>query len=280
MTPLEQESSRVTDFVGASEDRTLYKHLLFSAELGRQAGVIRWSPKGTIPVIRDMHVIDLCAGDGIGTEFSPHTSPGIIAYHFDHAKGLATGVTKHATLYEKSAGTFSRLSEIYGHRKDFTLINDDASSFRVKPTHPNQAIFVYADPNALSQLPINNSMIESFTPYTTFMATLGCNVGGVKRLTKERRDKYIEVIDKLVGAVPDFHDCILVWVIRDASQWAYLVRMPLVWSEKSMRLYKKTGDKVFQNGVGIASLRYSTPMAWKEAMEVLMYTKKERAGNV
>ena len=270
----------MTDFVGASEDRTLYKHILFSAELGRQAGVIRWSPKGSIPVIRDMHVIDLCAGDGAGTEFSPYTSPGIIAHHFDDKKGLSYGVKKHATLYEKAPGTFSRLQQIYGHRRDFTLINDDAANFRVAPTHPNQAIFVYADPNALSQIPLNSGMINSFTPYTTFMATLGCNVGGVKRLTKDRRDKYIAVIDELTNSVPAFHDCILVRVLRDAAQWAYLIRLPLVWSQKSMRTFKKKGDEVFPNGVEVFSLRHSTPEAWRDVLDVLLYTKKERAGNV
>ena len=261
--------------VGASEDRTRFKHLIFKADLGRICGVLRNARPARIPVVRSLHVIDLCAGDGAPSVFSEYSSPGIIARHFDHGD-FKRHVIARATLYEKAPGTFLKLQKAFGHREDFSLIHDDASSFRVSACPLNQAVYVYADPNALSQIPINGGMIDSFTPYTTFMATLGCNVGGVKRMTLEQRARFIGVVERLGRDIPTFHDCILVWVKRDAAQWAYLIRTPRAWSEKSQALFLKKGNEMFTAGVGVVSRRGSTAHEWDGEIARLMLTAKER----
>ncbi len=233
--------------VGKSH-RTPFKHFLLNALLGREAGIFSHCPNKTHARADPWHVIDMNAGDGDG-ELS---SPGVIAKHAIYARGY--GVPVRVTLIERAEATFHRLLGNVPVREDgyplltggwlsrgfpcqwelFECLHLDSRLYRVPREHEHQAVFVHSDPNSLADWCLTPEVIETFTETTTMLATLGCNVGGLKRLSAEERIGWFDHVSRITDSMPNYHDAVLISLDSDPAQWAYLVRAPSKWTERVM----------------------------------------------
>lgn len=220
-----------------------------------------------------MHVIDLCAGDGRPVEGGT-TSPAIIE---KHGRNLIEkrGMQFRSTLIEKKKETFAMLWANTSDEPWQQRLNMDARDFKLDVKHEFQAVFIHSDPNSISDWPITKSLTNSMSKATTLLATLGCNVGGLKRRPREERMQWYGHVQEVIEVMPYWHDAILVELVGDASQWAYLLRLPDKWSEK-------TSDKISKIGLGlgfetsVSSLRRD-PKEFKALEDKLFLTKKERS---
>ncbi len=266
--------------VGRSH-HTPYKHWILNSHLGKIAGVLS-NHDDRVPANPDPFLcVDLCAGDGKEPDDAeqnrPQTSPGII---HKHCEWLASrGIPVKSVFIEKQVYTFEALksnspSDVHPmHQR--RIYNDDARDFVLIPSCDNQAIFVNCDPNVISDLPMAEAFANSLTPTTTMTLTLGCNVGGVKRLEPEKRQSWREYVGFMVDIMPSWHDALLVEVVRDADQWAYLTRLPYKWSKDQSATMKRAGENMFKHGVCVASISRE-PKLFREILDRLFTTKRER----
>ena len=259
--------------VGRSS-RTPFKHWILNAELGRLMGIFA-SRKAVkkVPVYADPFVIvDLCAGDGVTTDEFGTCSPAVILKHTEW--GRNHNVSVDVTMIEKSANTFESLASSV-NSNGILLLNSDANDF-VLQVRSNQACFINADPNHINDLPISDELIDSFTPATTFLITLGCNVGGLKRLPISERMKWFDLVERITGNIPSWHDALLVRLIKDDKQWAYLLRLPSAWTNRTACRLRDIAETMWPKGVSITSLKYM-PDEFAKELDILFKTKEERS---
>jgi hypothetical protein len=257
--------------VGRSTSHTPLKHKFLNAELGRIVGVLQKRIPAVFAV-EPIIIVDYCAGDGEESVESPDSSPAIIVKH-SHFKDLKSEVY----LCEKSPHTFKLLQDNYGSLA--TCLNIDSSEFNLteKLTVPNQAVFLFADPNNVEQLPVNDNFINALTPTTTMLLTLGCNVGGLKRLTEEGRRKWFDKVIPILKLSPKWHDVQLIVLNNDNSQWAYLLTTPTKWQHETIYKLQKIGDKEWIQGVSIYSRNLDGEKIFVNALKQLFLTKKENS---
>ena len=258
--------------VGVSS-KTPFKHWLLNAELGRQCAVLALNNK-SVPCYADpLIIVDLCAGDGTTTEFSKLNSPSIINKHAEYLRSKHKQVD--CFFIEKDKQTFLSLKE-NTNGMNAKLLNQDARDFYLEEIHNKQAVFINCDPNSVNDIPLTDKFMNSLNRYTTMVVTLGCNVCGIKRLKKERRSQWYDYINYMIKTLDKYHDLILCSVNKDASQWAYLIRLPYVWTGISINMYKKKGDNLFDNGVSAFSF-YNHQNEFENKVHELFLTKKEIA---
>jgi hypothetical protein len=123
--------------------------------------------------------------------------------------------------------------------------------------------------------PVTPRVSDTYTPTTTFLATLGCNVNGIKRLgfASHRQEWYQHM--KHLLRVPEHHDVHLYILNRDDSQWAYLLRIPRKWSVETADDICKYGARHWPNGLRYASA-YADSDRFQTYVDELFQTKKER----
>lgn len=262
--------------VGTSK-RTLGKHVLLNKILGREAGMMAYGR----PVFINKHyfIIDLCAGDGSPTYESGLSSPAIIQKHVNYL--LKHNVPVKTILIEKNINTFDRLKQ---HNFDALHLNCNAQDIDILPLkiiHKNSAAFIHADPNHIEDWPISKKLLHNAPEYTTLLVTLGCNVGGLKRLPFERRQAWYDRMDELLRWLPQRHDALLVVLRGDRAQWAYLVVGPKKWH--SQGVYKKDvmaafNSKTWPNGVDMVQFKANT-RTFYQMRDKLFMTTKELAAN-
>jgi len=269
------ESGYVTrsNDVGKSS-RTPFKHWVLNAHLGKIAGVLSTRSSDVPASPTPFLCVDLCAGDGTQSD-SHQCSPAIINRHCSwlHARGINCS----AVFIEHNANTFDMLQRNIipqNHPHRIELIHGDAREYRVEPTCKNQAIFVNCDPNAISNMPLADEFAESLTPTTTMTMTLGCNVDGLKRLSREKREEWFEYADRVIRNMPTWHDAIAVRLIRDASQWAYLTRLPRKWAHRQAVELRNKGNSLWPNGVEVA-IRSESGSGFVDLLTRLFLTEKE-----
>jgi hypothetical protein len=219
--------------VGQSFERTFCKHTFLNKCSGKFAGVASCLPL-------DLTVlIDCCAGNWIASQFSQTSSPEIFAKHlkFLHDRG------RSARLYliEADRKIFEQLQvQVDLFKSDFpqlnsqlVLINGDyrsaAVAAQVGPFPNNSAVFLYVDPNAANQVELSQELRRQLPRLTTWMVTLGANVGGNKRSALGERQKWLERLNYLLGCVQPHQDACLLRLENDNCQWAYLLNAPLKW---------------------------------------------------
>jgi len=253
--------------VGKSS-RTPFKHWVLNAELGRLCGIFSnpIASKKVHAKANPFHVIDLCAGDGESTE-DGQSSPQIICRHIYEAR--KRNVHVKATLIEIAANTFECL-----HRNTaihlstlndeptptsgndwIEMIHGDAKEYRLIANHKYQAVFIHADPNSIADWPVTKHLIESLSETTTMLATLGCNVGGLKRRPAEERLEWYKHVSDIVQDMPRYHDAILIRLERDKSQWAYLLRLPRKWVNRTVASISSAGKRYSPFDLELASFR-------------------------
>jgi len=257
--------------VGRSPGRTKYKHFLLHAILGRVNGVLT---TGRCYATRPLVCVDLCAGDGVQTE-EYQASPRIMAYHVNHACGKMNRAT--LALIERDPSSFELLRQNIEESPSVTLVNGDARHYRIPPLSPTQACFVHCDPNNAHQTPLTNEFVAGFSKCTMYLATLGCNAGGIKRLPIEERAKWFDYVTMLVDKLPSHHDAILFWLVSDKAQWAYLVNVPKVWRDWAIQLGVEKGGEIWEKGVGGVSWR-SNKDRFVDEVHRLFLTDEERTG--
>jgi hypothetical protein len=263
--------------VGKSS-RTPVKHYILNGELGRQVGVLGLN-KGKVPAKLPILIVDLCAGDG--NEDSGNSSPGIM---FKHANYKGIGGQAKIILYEKNSYVYEQLkANCQGKFHNIELRNKDSMDFTLDDENleSNQAVFIHIDPNNVNQLPLTQALVDSFTPTTSMLITMGCNVGGLKRLGLEDRkvwfDKFLMVAERKYSN----HDLQIFILEKDVAQWAYLLIIPSKWAEETLKEY--TGKKIkeiWPQGVKGVSLKIDGVAAVENIINELFLTKAERAENV
>jgi len=257
--------------VGTSS-RTPYKHWLFNYMLGKVIGAIS---TGRTPCAPRITILDLCAGDG---DNGQQSSPGIIHKHI-HSRfhGSHRMEKRVAHLWEREESTFNRLSLRYKSEAWMSLKMEDSKGFVIGDISPtaSECVFVYADPNSITTLPVTPELVDSFTPETLFLMTLGCNVGGCKRLPREDREAWRKTANMVADRMHYRHDLMLLWLLKDASQWAYLASFPQAWSGVTLQTFINKGNAMWPNGVGGISLRQHGREALREKFDDLFLTVSE-----
>lgn len=272
--------------VGMSS-RTPLKHWILQACLGRIVGV---GGSGRTKDFADfgkygLKCVDLCAGDGQVVE-GVHTSSAYLMFkncswasnHRVESKRFDTEIA----FVEKNphtAAALTRSIEGYDqHIKEnvaYNIIVGDAKNCIIHAESHKQPIFINADPNNVDQLPVSYAFMDSLTPASTYVATLGCNPQGLKRLPLERREGWYEYVKTLTEKLPSYHDVILCYIVNDSAQWAYMARIPRKWADQSMEDFKKVSVKRFGYELNITSLKTSSE-TFDRMLDHLFLTKREK----
>lgn len=262
--------------VGRSS-RTPVKHMILDRMVGKIAGVLSLGSNRVPCKANPFFAVDLCGGDGTVTD-EHDASPQILHKHCCFLRNR--GYVSNLTVFETLPMTFNKLKDntkaLSGFGDWFTIENSDSSTFVMPRMKRDQAAFVHCDPNCVDQIPLTTPFVESWNTYTTYLVTLGCNVGGVKRKSLEERMKWFDYISILRGSLPRHHDAILFWLNQDASQWAYLLSIPRVWAAQFSEDVVVNASKWWPRGIGFASMR-DQPRSFSDNVNRLFLTEKERA---
>ena len=212
------------------------KHDLLNKLLGREVGTLKANKLG----IGDYLIVDLTAGDGVpytGKEFRKGCSPGIILHHAEYL-ATQTHVQANVLLLEKQEATYlelvANIKDQQPNFKGYALLNAfccDSKSWDFSES-PADAAFLYNDPNHIEDWCLTPEMLASAPKFTTSLSTLGCNVGGMKRLDLDKRELWFDRINMVTSSiVQSWHDACLLSV-GGADQWAYLVTAPTKWRDQ------------------------------------------------
>lgn len=223
---------------------------------------------------RKFFIYDLTAGDGKCREFSNTNSPEIIAKHASYAK--SKGLDVRVRLYERSAVNADGLREVVRKHKDrirLVVRNKDCSEMNAI-WNPDDMLFVVNDPNTVNDWCIPEALYKA-PDLTLILSTLGCNVGGLKRLPFEDRQLWFYHMEGQLSLLCYWHDSLLVTLDGDSAQWAYLVNAPEKWRGAVEKMFKKAFEYTGHELV----------MAWwrRDAdnfvrlRDVLFKTEKERS---
>jgi hypothetical protein len=256
--------------IGTS-DRTLGKHVLLNKLLGREVGMLLYKPK----FINSRYImVDMCAGDGKKTYQSAECSPSIMTKHFSFLKRHNTTIDAELILVEKDRNTFDILSSC-GYPA--TLHHCDAGTMACPPARYDEysAAFIHIDPNHVNDWPLSDDFARNLPKYSTMLITLGCNVGGLKRLPMSARQAWFDKMDKVLDRLPSWHDALLVALKGDKAQWAYLITGPTKWHNEGR--YMKDAASAFSYWKhGLEMVRYGTdPEGFFAVRDRLFFTKEE-----
>lgn len=245
--------------VGKSE-RTPYKHRLFDQLLGREVGV----STSTKLQGHDVHIIDLCSGDGVVADdqrWDHSCSPGIIARHA--AWAARNGKTVFVWGHEVATGTYDKLlaslnthlPELgysrassdgdwwnYSHRPfhegsvQYHTRNVNSSTVEFPMIGEGSLVFILNDPNTIHKWAANARAIRQMVnrgAWVTTLHTMGCNAGGLKRIDYESRMGWQNYIDEVLEYVDKRRQtCVIACIDGDESQWGYLITYPNKWGDK------------------------------------------------
>ena len=189
-------------------------------------------------------VIDCCAGDGIYTDHVYTSSPRIIVEHGNRC--VKANIPFRATFIEKDKNTFLQLQKNLAAMNPlfpYECLNMDVQQYEVKAIK-NQAILLLSDPNALDINAMPKDWETTLPDSMLAFITLGCNVGGLKRMEIEKRQLWFDHILTFGSLVKDRHDIVLTELMYDASQWLYMTRIPKVWTKNYIEFVYQTGIQV------------------------------------
>ena len=238
--------------VGRSEGRTVFKHFLLDTLLGRVNGALTTGKTAAVPPLL---CIDLCAGDGFEND-RHRSSPLIFQKHCKHPCGRRNDAS--LVLIEQDRVSFDLLKQNVGDYPWLQLRNADARNFTLPKLDRRQAVFVHCDPNNVHKTPLTSEFVSGFTECTMYLATLGCNASGIKRLPLEQREGWREYVEMLTRQLSLWHDALLFWLVKDKAQWAYLCNVPMKWRDETIKAaINSRAAKEWEKGVGGVSLRRS-----------------------
>lgn len=271
--------------VGKS-DRTLGKHILLERLLDREINVMnaRNYNENLTFLGNEYIMIDLCAGDGKPTQQSKKSSPMLMIEAACKLRKLDQNTRKKSQdifiniiLIEKDEFTYVELvnSKLYEDCEKFNLDSTELDFIKTnRRLNSKSTVFIHADPNAITDWPLSNNFVKYLPRNTTMLITLGCNVGGIKRLCLEDRQKWFDKMDAVLYNLNPWHDATLIVLNGDSAQWAYMIVGPKKWKDK----YAVDAKKAFaywENGISIANFK-SDQKEFFKMRDVLFLTKQER----
>lgn len=247
--------------------RSVGKHEVLDKILGREVGVVgvkRWT----------YQLIDLCAGNGQPNEHSELSSPELLIRHAAYLWGRRRPARVH--LFERDRSTYdelrSRVPELVRaaahHQKhsdpvpppEFFIDCVDVHHGDVRTLLPSlhlektTAIFVNNDPNKISDWALTVQVFDALravTPNITTFSTMGCNVGGYRRILPafpERLADWRGSIESTVSRIPRSHDALVGALEKDAARWGYLITGPAKWKAR----YHEGLTKAFSGAIKTA----------------------------
>lgn len=250
------------NLVGTSS-RTPGKHSALDKYLGKTAGVIsRTFRKNRVTFI------DCTAGDGQAHDFDYHTSPGILIRHAEWLR--KQGVSVDVLLYERAPRNAAMLRERVAGRAE--VFSESSASMGAMGWGRNDIVFVSNDPNTIADWALPPAL--RYAPkLTTVFSTLGCNVGGLKRLPKDDRQVWFSHIEDQGKLLRSWHDMMLCRLVGDASQWAYLINAPDKWRDQVAEAFSSSFSKI---GYETDNCWYkNNRTAFDDAVDRLFLTKAE-----
>lgn len=217
---------------------------------------------------------DLTSGDGIGGDepgqWVKTCSPGLLT---SWACGAPKNVPVAVHLYEIQKGTYDRLVESlhenlagfkylgsdaatdrwhgsgkYGNVVDLVAHSGSGSAAEISYIRSHKtSVIALNDPNAITtwaMRPTFSSEVQERTWMFRSLSTLGCNPSGLKRLTRDERAAWFDLIDSVMRSLPNWRDLLLCAIQRDAAQWAYLIETPDKWRSSTSREASKAFAEV------------------------------------
>lgn len=209
--------------------RTSGKHDALNRFLGRTCGSMR-----TVFPDKRLCIIDCTAGNGQSSEFSTHTSPGIICRHADML--VKSGYDVSVDFYEKSARNAKQLRNTTAGSWN---VHTGDSANMIPTWGDGDVLFVVNDPNTMADWALPKAMRDA-PRLTTVFSTLGCNVGGLKRLPREERKTWYAHVHDQIELLCGWHDALIVTLDGDKSQWAYMVNAPAKWRDEVENAFNKS----------------------------------------
>jgi hypothetical protein len=240
--------------------RTPYKHNLLRKVLGRE--VSAKPPHG-----KDVrYLYDMTAGDGVGDgDWMLTCSPGLFV-KFAMAGADEHGVTTKITLIEKAPQTYKALRRSLVDRLPLlgweivrtepgsqtwlyegglgpaylNVMEGDAKHLKAHATR-GDVVFVHNDPNHMQDFAMPEHFIRRLRDQgalVSSMSTLGCNVGGLRRLPSEERSNWYRQLEDIESGMPHNHNMVVARLVSDsegrtdAHYWGYAVHGPRSWTPR------------------------------------------------
>jgi len=270
------------------------KHDLLNKLLGREAGTLKANPLG----ISSYKIVDLTAGDGqpYQNQFEKGCSPGICLKHVNwicentKAQGVYIGIEKQAATFANLASAvqpwliergWQEYNENF-HFKGSSRIrlynanSTEADVFSVSAPGASIGSFLYNDPNHIEDWCLTPELLRSAPTFTTSLSTLGCNVGGLKRIDLDRRREWfyrVELISETI--LQGWHDACLL-AVGGADQWAYLITAPAKWRDRITQDCITAATKIQgREAEPRIAWRKQDPAAFYQLERFLFLTKQE-----
>ena len=280
------------------------KHFLLNRLLGREVGVLS---RG-MPPVREALFYDMTAGDGVpyiaaeqqlletdpAQQFVEGCSPGIFLRHTQWLVNrttrpvLLTSCEKQAITHAQLVRNTSDWLDTAGwqqvergvYRSGFAMaryLHANSQDMRPPGINRDASCFIYNDPNHIEQWSLTPQFAQGCPKFTTSLSTLGCNVGGLKRIDEEkRREWFIRVEILCDGLLQDWHDACL-FSIGGADQWAYLITAPAKWREEITYECLKAAEKLEKQVTAPPQViwRKQSPADFYQLQRFLFLTKDE-----
>lgn len=264
---------------------------------------------GTPPVAEAL-LYDMTAGDGVpyvsseqkeligGSDrsFMDGCSPGIFLRHA-HWLAQHKRVPVSLTGCEKQAVTHSELVKNTGQwlsasgwqQVDRGVHQASGGYGQVRYIHANSqempgpginrnaSCFIYNDPNHIEDWSLTPEFLQNCPKFTTSLSTLGCNVGGLKRIEEGKRREWFIRVEILCDALLQrWHDACL-FSIGGADQWAYLITAPEKWRDEITRECLQAASKLEKKITAAPQVvwRKAEPSRFYELERFLFLTKDE-----
>jgi hypothetical protein len=261
-----------------------------------------------MPPVREALFYDMTAGDGVPyvsaeqqelqsdclQRFNEGCSPGIFLRH-THWLASKTNRPVILTACEKQATTHAELikntaewlhlagweqSERGVHTLGNALIRYlHLNSQEINPPGINRdgSCFIYNDPNHIEDWSLTAHFLQNCPKFTTSLSTLGCNVGGLKRIEEDKRREWFMRVELLCEALLQrWHDACL-FSVGGADQWAYLITAPVKWREEITRECMLAASKLEKKITAAPQVvwRKDDPAGFYQLQRFLFLTKDE-----
>lgn len=282
------------------------KHFLLDRLLGREVGVIS---TGRLPV-RQALLYDMTAGDGVPyvsaeqaellgdsiSNFERGCSPGIFLRHaswLDRRKRIPvslTGCEKQSLTHAELVKNTSAWLQVAGWNElDRGMFESPHGSGFIRYIHANSqemrgpginrdaSCFIYNDPNHIEDWSLTPEFVRNCPKFTTSLSTLGCNVGGLKRIEEEKRREWFVRVEILCDALLQrWHDACL-FSVGGADQWAYLITAPVKWRDEITNECIKAASKLEKRITAEPKVvwRKADPAGFYQLERFLFLTKEE-----
>lgn len=257
------------------------KHFLLDRLLGQEAGVYA---KGGLPWCDKAVWVDLTAGDGQPTRQQKPENSCSAGIFTKHASFVATKEKPlEVGFFEKNTNTHAKLTENLNStwfpkypaaQNVVQTFNVDSALFTLSVSD-STACFLVNDPNSIDDWAFTADLLRSAPPFTRTLTTMGCNVGGLKRVlidSPELSNKWRDNIEMLY--LLQRHELIL-FAVGDASQWAYLISTPDKWLEQTVELCNKAHSLQTQTKRAPRVVSTKEPNKFDSLLDELLMTKEQ-----